>query len=89
MSLSIARECGAKVKAYAEETEYSFTASQLAAYESRIRADQRERDAALRVAVRQMTLALQNREWADLLSTDADVTALESEIRELLERIKR
>ncbi|MES2349134.1 MAG: hypothetical protein V4641_16355 [Pseudomonadota bacterium] len=42
---------------------------------------------ALRDAVRQMTIALKNREWADLLCSDDDAAALEIEIGEALHRV--
>lgn len=42
MSLDIARECGAKVKAYASGDEVSFRPSELTAYTERIRADERK-----------------------------------------------
>jgi hypothetical protein len=41
-------------------------------------------ETALRAGVRQLTLALREREWADLLTTDSDLAALEEEVRKLL-----
>jgi hypothetical protein len=41
-------------------------------------------ETALRAGVRQLTLALREREWADLLTTDSDLAALDEEVRKLL-----
>lgn len=42
-------------------------------------------DARLRDGVRQITLSLREREWADLLTADPDLAALEAEVRALVE----
>lgn len=45
-----------------------------------------QRTAELRRALRDMTAALQSREWAEHVSSDPDVTALEAEISTLVGR---
>lgn len=51
---------------------------------SDLTAESRAEDAALRMGVRQMTMALRKREWADLLTTDTDLADLEAEVGKLI-----
>jgi hypothetical protein len=85
--LSLARESGGAVHDMGRGL-YAVTFGEVSLPEfvERIRQDEREKADSFRLAVRRITALLRDGEWADALSVDADICALEEEVRKLVER---